>query len=154
MARMHTKKHGNSQSLKPMPDQVKIPEGYDKKKVEQAIETYAQQGMTPAMIGLRLKKEHGVLYIKKMMGKRLVQVMKEKKLSSDIPADMLDLMKKAVNLHKHLEKNKQDKHNTTGLHRVEAKISRLGYYYIRKGDLPAKWKYDPREAELIIKGRG
>jgi small subunit ribosomal protein S15 len=153
MARMHTKKHGKSKSRKPIGEAVTKQE-VDRGSLDIAIEKYAKQGMSPALIGLKLKSEHNVPYIKAHMGKRLVGILKEKKLSGSIPADMFDLMKKAVKMHKHLERNKQDQHNFTVLHRIESKINRLSKYYRRQGTLPEKWKYDPKEAELLIKGRG
>ena len=149
---MHTKKHGKSKSFKPMPAETKV-EAVDKAKIEHAIETYAKQGMSPAVIGMHLKKDHGLKYIKLSMGKRLNAVLEERNVKHDIPTDMLDLMKKAVKLHKHIERNRQDFHNGTSLKRTESKISRLSKYYIREGKLPHGWKYDPKEAELIIKGR-
>lgn len=152
MARMHTKKHGKSKSFKPMPAEAKV-EAVDKAKIEHAIETYAKQGMSPAMIGMHLKNDHGVRYIKLTMGKRLDAILLEKNVKHDIPTDMLDLMRKAVKLHKHLQKNKQDNHNRTSLKRTESKITRLAKYYIRESKLPHGWRYDPQEAELIIKGR-
>jgi small subunit ribosomal protein S15 len=153
MARMHTKKHGKSKSRKPIGADIKKQE-VDRKALDAVIEKYAKQGMSPALIGERLKKEHNVPYIKAYLGKRLVGILKERKLSGSIPADMFDLMKKAVKMHKHLQHNKQDVHNKTILHRIESKINRLSKYYRAQGTLPEKWKYDPREAELLIKGRG
>jgi small subunit ribosomal protein S15 len=40
------------------------------------------------------------------------------------------------------------------LHRIESKIKRLSRYYARMGTIPENWKYDPKEAELLIKGKG
>jgi small subunit ribosomal protein S15 len=153
MARMHTKKHGKSKSFKPMPAEAKAPEGLDRAKIEHAVETYAKQGMSPAVIGMHLKNDHGIKYIKHDMGKRLNAILEDRNVKHDIPTDMLDLMKKAVNLHKHIERNRQDKHNGTSLKRTEAKITRLSKYYMREGKLPHGWRYDPKTAELIIKGR-
>ncbi|MCL5440966.1 MAG: 30S ribosomal protein S15 [Candidatus Marsarchaeota archaeon] len=150
MARMHTKKHGKSSSLKPM----KVEKAdVDLKGAEKAIEEYAKQGMGPAAIGNMLKVKHGIGYIKHTFNKRLVQILKEKGLASTIPSDMLDLMKKAVRLHKHIDRNGQDQHNRTSLKRIESKIFRLTKYYVREGVLPKKWKYDPEKAELLIRGK-
>jgi len=35
--------------------------------------------------------------------------------------------------------------------KIESKIWRLTKYYIRRGQLPAGWRYDPKQAELLIK---
>jgi len=67
-----------------------------------------------------------------------------------MPEDMLSLLKKAVNLRSHMEKQKQDYHSKKGLENLESKIRRLGKYYSRTGILPKTWKYDPDEAKLLV----
>jgi small subunit ribosomal protein S15 len=151
MARMHSKRHGKSKSRKPLPEEIGAPKDFDKSKIEEIINNYAKKGMEPAMIGEKLKTEHGVPYIKHYMGKRLVTIMREKGLVGSMPADLMDLMKKAVNTNAHLSKNKQDRSNALRLRRIESKIWRLTKYYIRKGVLPQGWRYDSKQAELLIK---
>ncbi len=154
MARMHTGKHGKAKSRKPEVEIGKAPEDakLSKAEIEKIIEDYSKQGMGPEIIGQYLKDKHGVPYIRQIMGKRLVQIMDERKLSRALPADMLNLMKKAVGMRKHLSSNKQDLHNRLRLVRTESKIWRLSKYYKREGTLPKDWKYDPEQAALIIKG--
>ncbi|MGI0100353.1 MAG: 30S ribosomal protein S15 [Candidatus Micrarchaeaceae archaeon] len=151
MARMHSKRHGKSKSRKPIASELGEPKDVDSKKVKDAIVEYAKHGMMPSMIGLKLKEEHGVPYIKHYMGKRLVAIMKENGVSMQLPPDIMDLMKKAVNMNAHISKNKQDYSNALRLRRIESKIWRLTKYYIRKGSLPQGWRYDPKQAELLIK---
>ena len=148
---MHSKGHGKSKSRKPLPEEIGSIEGFDKAKIEEVIANYAKQGMDPSMIGLKLKQEHNVPYIKYYMGKRLVTLMKEKGIAGSMPPDLMDLMKKAVNTNAHLSKNKQDYSNTLRLRRIESKIWKLTKYYIKRGDLPSNWRYDPKQAELLIK---
>jgi small subunit ribosomal protein S15 len=149
MARLHTRKHGRSKSRKPMESEAKTETG--REEIEKEIVAYAKQGMKGAMIGQKLKDEKKAGYLKPLLGKRLNVLLEEKGFKSDIPADLLDLMRKAVNLRKHLTANHRDVHNTTRLHRVESKIWRLGKYYRKSGRLPVDWKYDPEQAALIIK---
>ncbi len=155
MARMHSKKHGKAKSRKPILAEGALPENatMTKEAVEELIVNYAKQGIGPAQIGEKLKKEHNVLYPKQYLGRRLVQVLREKKLANPIPYDLLDLMKRAVNMRSHLSRNKQDKHNELRLRRTESKIWRLTKYYVGTGALPNGWKYDPKQAELLIKGK-
>lgn len=154
MARMHTGKHGKSKSRKPdvevggMPDNVKL----TREEIDEKIANYAKQGLSPALIGQYLKDRDNVPYIKQIYGKRLVAILKEKKLATELPPDMLDLMRKAVNMRKHLSTNRQDVHNNLRLVRVESKIWRLTKYYKKEGRLPGNWRYDPEKAALIIKG--
>jgi len=155
MAKMHTKRHGKAKSRKPPVEKlgnIMLSEE-ERKKLEEVIEGYAKQGMSAAMIGEKLKKEHNVKYIKAMMGKRLGVILKEKKLAPEVPQDLLDLMRRAVTLRKHLERNKHDTYSSTRLQRVESKILRLSYYYTKEKVLPAGWKYDPKQAELLIKSK-
>ncbi len=154
MARMHGNHHGKSKSRKPVVELGKIPEDatVTKAQVIELIEKYAKQGMGPAQIGEKLKKEHKIPYVRQYTGQSLLDILKEKKLAGSIPADLMNLMRTAVGMRKHLEKNKQDKHNELRLRRTESKIWRLTKYYVREGVLPQDWKYDPKQAELLIKG--
>jgi small subunit ribosomal protein S15 len=153
MARMHTGKHGKSKSRKPEVEMGKMPEGIElsKKEIKEKIAGYARQGVSPSQIGQYLKEKDGIPYIRQALGARLLSIMDEMKVSSSLPPDLTDLIRKALKLRKHLEKNKQDVHNRIRLGRTEAKIWRLTKYYKREGSLPADWKYDPAKAALTIK---
>lgn len=156
MAKMHSKKKGKSKSRKPIADAAEFGKGTDKLSKDDIAELaagYARQGASPALIGERLKREHGVPYVRQATGARLVELLKGKGITGVVPQDMRDLMTKAVRMRKHLEKNKQDVYSRTRLMRTESKLLRLGKYYVRKGTLPQGWKYDPRKAELIVKGK-
>jgi small subunit ribosomal protein S15 len=155
MAKMHTKKKGKSKSRKPITEKGKIPEGLElsAKQIEGMIVDYYKQGMRPAMIGETLKREHNVLDVEQVTGKRLVRILKEQGQTGPVPPDLLDLIAKAVNLNKHIGRNKRDTSNTIRLKRIESKIWRLTKYYIRQGALPSTWRYDPKSAELLIRGR-
>lgn len=150
MARLHTRRHGRSKSRKPMESEAKTA-GADTKQLEDTITTYAKQGMKSALIGQKVKDEHKVGYLKNALGKRLTVFLAEKGFRSEMPSDLVELMRRAVNMRKHLGANHRDVYNTTRLHRVESKIWRLGKYYRNSGKLPSGWKYDPEQAALIIK---
>ncbi|MCL5412197.1 MAG: 30S ribosomal protein S15 [Candidatus Marsarchaeota archaeon] len=155
MARMHSKKHGKSKSRKPVIEAGAVPEGLTLSKdqiTELALE-YARQGLGPELIGEKLKREHGVPYIKQIMGKRLVAVLAEKGHKQAIPSDLMNLIRKAVRINQHMAKNGQDAHNKINLVRTESKIWRLTKYYKSAGALPEGWHYDPKEAVLLVKGR-
>lgn len=154
MARMHTGRHGKSKSRKPDVEIGKMPEGLElsKDQIEELISNYAKQNTPQAMIGQILKEQHNVKYVRQVFGKRLGTILKEKKLNTELPPDMLDLLKKAVLMRKHLATNKKDVHNKTRLTRVESKIWRLTRYYKSRGKLPEDWKYDPEKVALLIKG--
>ncbi len=150
---MYSKKHGRAKSRKPAPEAVSIPEGAPtKEQLAVLIGQYAKQGMPPAMIGEKLKKEHNAPYLKVMLGESLTSFLKKNDLAGRLPADLFELMKAAVAMRDHLERNKQDIHGKTRLHRVESKIWRLTKYYVGAGALPRGWRYDPQQAALLIKG--
>lgn len=153
MARMHSKKKGKAKSRKPAAEEIRLPEGHPgKKEIEELIIGYAKQGMGPALIGETLKRKHNIPYIKYSLERPLTKFLEERGVSTPVPSDMLDLMRKAVNLYGHLATNKQDVDNRIRLHKIESKIWRLTKYYIREGVLPANWRYDHKQAELLIKG--
>ncbi|MGC8479355.1 MAG: 30S ribosomal protein S15 [Candidatus Micrarchaeia archaeon] len=152
MARMHTKKHGKSKSRKPVVEMGKVPEGSPSKdEIEKIIEEHMKKGVEPRVIGQRLKNENKVPYIKQVFGKRLVKIMEEKGYKQEFPQDLMDLMKRAVNLRAHLTVNKKDIHNKLRLNRVESKIWRLTKYYKKEGVVAQDWSYDPEKAALIVK---
>ncbi len=150
MARMHTRKRGKSKSRKPAIESV-TEQNVDAKQAEELILQYQKQGMRQELIGQTLKDKHGIKYLKPVLGKRLGAFMQERGAAEEMPSDLLNLMKKAVNMRKHISKNHGDVHNKLRLNRVEAKIWRLGKYYRSEGKLPRDWSYDPEKAALIIK---
>jgi small subunit ribosomal protein S15 len=150
MARMHSKKHGKSKSRKPVSDTATAPEISDK-EIMNIIEGHAKKGMSQTLIGQKLKDEHEVKYIKHTMGKRLGAILEEIGYKQQIPQDLMDLMKKAVNINNHLSANSHDIDNRIRMKKIESKIWRLTKYYIGTGKLPSTWRYDPKQAELLIK---
>jgi small subunit ribosomal protein S15 len=76
--------------------------------------------------------------------------MKESKIYPEYPEDLFNLLKQAVNLRSHLERNKRDYTSKRGLELLESKIRRLGKYYVRTGVLPEHWHYDPEQAKLLV----
>lgn len=76
--------------------------------------------------------------------------MKEHGLYPKVPEDLLNLMRRAVNLRKHLEQHPKDLHSKRGLQLIESKIRRLVKYYKSKGVLPADWRYTPETARLLV----
>ncbi|MCD6403145.1 MAG: 30S ribosomal protein S15 [Candidatus Aenigmarchaeota archaeon] len=153
MARMHARKRGKHGSKKPP---VKVPPKwvrYKQEEVEKLVIKLAKEGHSSAMIGLILRDQFGIPDVKAITGKSISQIMKENDLYPSYPEDLLNLMKRAVNLREHLEKHKKDKHSKRGLELLESKIRRLVKYYKREGVLPADWSYDPEKAKLIVQRR-
>ncbi len=88
--------------------------------------------------------------VKALVGRTVSQILKGEKLEPKYPSDLIDLIRKAVQMRKHLAANKRDTSNNHSLELVESKINRLVRYY-RGKKLPAKWSYDPAQAALLVK---
>lgn len=60
------------------------------------------------------------------------------------------MIKKAVNVRKHLEKNRKDFDAKYRLRLIESRIYRLARYYKTTKMLAPKWKYDPANAAALV----
>ena len=149
MARMHSRKHGKHGSKKPI-KKIKVDWLiYDKDEVEKLILKLAKEGKSSAEIGLLLRDQYGIPDVR-YFKMRVLKVM-EKEHKKEVPEDMYNLIRKAVNVHKHMDSNRKDSKGKHGLELLESKIRRLGKYYARTGKLPRKWKYSIDEAKLLVK---
>jgi small subunit ribosomal protein S13e len=61
-------------------------------------------------------------------------------LAPEIPEDLYHLIKKAVAIRKHLERNRKDKDSKFRLILVESRIHRLARYYKKTKKLAPVWK--------------
>ncbi len=149
MARIHARRRGKSRSSKPL--RVSPPEWvvYDSKEIEELIVKLAREGNSSSRIGIILRDQHGIPSVHQITGKRIGHFIRKNGLASEIPEDLQNLIKKAVNLRKHLEKHPRDRHNSRGLKLMESKIHRLTKYYKSTGRIPTKWRYEPEKARLL-----
>ncbi|MHA1917835.1 MAG: 30S ribosomal protein S15 [Candidatus Ranarchaeia archaeon] len=151
MGRMHTRKRGKSGSTRPTrknpPEWIsRTPEWVEEKVVE-----LAKIGTSNSMIGITLRDQYGVPLVNHITGKTISQILKNNNLNPDFPEDLVNLMKQAVNIRKHLEDNKKDLHGKFGLQKIEAKIHRLSKYYRKVKAINQTWKYKPAEAALLVR---
>lgn len=121
-----------------------------KEEVEKLVIKLAKEGKSPSMIGVILRDQYAVPSVKAINGKTITQILEENKIKVDIPEDLKNLMKRAVELNNHLLVHKKDFSNKRGMQLVESKIRRLVKYYIREGVLSKKWKYSLEGAKLLI----
>ena len=150
MARQYSGKRGKHGSKKPVNKAKPTWVSYADKEVEQLVVKLAKTGKTTSQIGLTLRDSYGIPDVKVITGKKITKIVEENKLLPNIPEDVTALMKKEINLMKHLEKNKHDMTAKRGLQLSESRIHRLSKYYKRIGKLPADWKYDKESIKLII----
>jgi len=150
MARMHSRKKGKSGSKKPMKasaDWVKLKPA----EIEEIIVKLAKKGKISAEIGIELRDSYGIPSARMFTKQKIAQTMKKHDVYAKLPEDMFNLMKRAVNLHGHMEKNKGDYTSKRGLELTESKIRRLAKYYRSQGLIANDWKYDYEKAKLLVK---
>mmetsp|Transcript_5870 Transcript_5870/g.16571 ORF Transcript_5870/g.16571 Transcript_5870/m.16571 type:complete len:152 (-) Transcript_5870:71-526(-) len=110
----------------------------------------AKKGMTPSSIGVTLRDSFGVPQVKMITGNKILRILKSQGLAPSIPEDLYFLVKKAVSMRKHLDKNRKDRDSKFRLILVESRIHRLARYYRRVKSLPANWKYVSATASALV----
>ena len=118
--------------------------------VKEQIYKLARKGLTPSQIGVILRDSHGVAQVRWVTGNKILRILKAQGLAPKIPEDLYQLIKKAVNIRKHLERNRKDKDSKFRLILVESRIHRLARYYKTRQVLPPNWKYDSSTASTLV----
>ncbi len=147
---MYSRKRGKAGSTKPVNKEKPTWVSYKPAEIEALIVKLAKQDMSSSKIGLVLRDSYGIPDVKVVLGKKIVQVLKEKKLVRKLPEDITFLIHKHIREMQHFEENKHDMVAKRGLCLTDAKIRRLAKYYIKKGVLPVDWKYDKTRAKLLV----
>jgi small subunit ribosomal protein S13e len=83
-------------------------------------------------------------------GQKVLRVLKAQGLAPEIPEDLYMLIKKAVAVRKHLERNRKDKDAKFRLILIESRVHRLARYYRTSRKLPASWKYESATASTLV----
>ncbi|CAA0842672.1 40S ribosomal protein S13-2 [Striga hermonthica] len=150
MGRMHSRGKGISASALPYkrtpPSWLKI----SSQDVEESICKFAKKGLTPSQIGVILRDSHGIAQVKSVTGSKILRILKAHGLAPEIPEDLYHLIKKAVAIRKHLERNRKDKDSKFRLILVESRIHRLARYYKKTKKLPPVWKYESTTASTLV----
>lgn len=150
MARMHTRRKGQSGSKKPLRSEPPKWSNTNKEEIENIIQQLASQGKSSSEMGMILRDRYGVPDVTLVTGKKIGTIMKEKNVAPKIPEDLNNLIEKVLELKKYVDRNPKDVHNKRSLNNMESKIRRLQKYYHREGVLPADWSYSIRRAEMLI----
>ena len=150
MARIHSPKRGKSRSKPPVRTSAPYWIAYSPDEIEEIVLRLNKDGMSKSEIGIFLRDQYGVPGVRLVTGKKLTRLLRDNDIQEDFPEDFLLLMRKAVNLRDHLNKNKSDVGAKKGLTLIEAKIRRLQNYYWKKGVIPRDWRYDPEKAALLV----
>ena len=148
MARIHSHRHGKSQSTRPSSKQAPAWVNRSQDEIVAGIAKLAKEGLGPSQIGLRLRDEYGVPSIKTFLGKSMTETLADNKSGQQVPEDLHRLVQRAAKLKDHLSKHHADRKNVRSLELLEAKIHRLSSYYKLNKLLPSDWKYSVAIAQL------
>ncbi|RPA85324.1 hypothetical protein BJ508DRAFT_6982 [Ascobolus immersus RN42] len=150
MGRLHSKGKGISASAIPYSRQAPTWFKTSPEAVVEQICKLAKKGATPSQIGVILRDSHGVAQTKVATGNKILRILKSNGLAPEIPEDLYQLIKKAVSVRKHLERNRKDKDGKFRLILIESRIHRLSRYYKTVGVLPPTWKYESATASALV----
>ncbi len=150
MAKLYSKSRGKSGSHKPVDKTVPSWVSYKAPEVEQLIVKLVKQEHSSSKIGLILRDSYGIPSVKALLGKSIMQVIKEKKLAKSLPEDLTNLIQKHIAEMKHMEGNHHDMVGNRGVQLTESKIKRLTKYYKAKKVIPDNWTYDKTQAKLYL----
>ncbi|KAH3743856.1 40S ribosomal protein S13 [Pelomyxa schiedti] len=110
----------------------------------------ARKGLTPSQIGTILRDSHGIGQVRMVTGGKILRILKINGLAPTIPEDLYCLIKKAVSMRKHLERNHRDKDTKYRLILIESRIYRIARFYKRTRQLPPTWRYDSATASTLV----
>ncbi|TNY17170.1 ribosomal S13/S15 N-terminal domain-containing protein, partial [Rhodotorula diobovata] len=136
MGRMHNPHKGISDSALPYKRTAPRWLKTSPEQVKEQIFRMARKGKKPSEIGSILRDAHGVAQVMAITGSKVLRILKMGGLAPQIPEDLWCLVKKAVTVRKHLERNRQDKDAKFRLILIESRIHRLARYYRKMSQLP------------------
>ena len=110
----------------------------------------AKKGTPPSKIGVILRDQYGVGQVKNITGSKIVRILKSNGLAPEMPEDLYSLIKKAVSIHKHLERNAADEDAKFRLIIVESRIHRLARYYRQTRRVPPTFRYKSNNAAALL----
>jgi len=147
---MHSRKKGKSGSTRPARLERPVWVELSPVEVENEVVKLARRGHSKSMIGTIMRDSRGVPLVKIVAGKKVSQILESNDIKEPLPEDLSNLVRKALNIRKHLENNHKDLETKKGLNRTEAKIYRLIKYYKKKKVLAADFKYDPEKIRTLV----
>lgn len=124
---------------------------YSNEEIEELVLKLKKEGHSTSMTGIILRDQYGIPDVKLITGMKITRILEKHSQGLEYPEDLMNLIRKAVNIRDHLKENPKDLHTRRGLRIVESKIRRLVRYYRNEGVLPEGWRYEPKQAALLVK---
>jgi len=124
---------------------------YSTEEIEEIILKLRKEGKSASVIGVILRDQYGIPDVKSVTGMKITHILDKHGQTEEYPEDLMNLIRKAVNIRDHLSENPKDLHTKRGLQLVESRIRRLVNYYTNEGVLPEGWRYEPKQAALLVK---
>ncbi len=124
---------------------------YSTEEIEEIILKLRKEGKSASVIGVILRDQYGIPDVKSVTGMKITHILDKHGQTEEYPEDLMNLIRKAVNIRDHLKENPKDLHTKRGLQLVESRIRRLVKYYTKEGVLPEGWRYEPKQAALLVK---
>jgi small subunit ribosomal protein S15 len=124
---------------------------YSNEEIEELILKLRKEGNSTSTIGVILRDQYGIPDVKLVTGMKITTILENHGQGMEYPEELMNLIRKAVNVREHLTENPKDLHTRRGLRIMESKIRRLVRYYTREGVLPEGWRYEPKKAALLVK---
>ncbi len=124
---------------------------YTNEEIEDMILKFNREGKSTSEIGIILRDQYGIPKVKDVTGERITEILKRNNQAGEYPEDLMNLIRRAVNIREHLEDNPKDLHSKRGLTIIESRIRKLATYYVEEGELPEGWRYNPEQAALLVK---
>ncbi len=150
MARMHSRRKGKSGSKRPSKAKKISWLAHQPAEIESLVVKLAKAGKRPSQIGLELRDSYGIPLVRQYTNRKITKILEDNNIKHKLPEDMAALIRKEINILRHLEKNRKDMPTRRGLLLTESKIKRLTKYYKRIGKLPADWQYNRENAKLLL----
>lgn len=111
----------------------------------------AKEGASMSKIGVILRDQYAVPSVELATGKGVKQILGAKGLRPELPEDLKNIIRMAVALYSHCDRNSMDFKSKRSLEVIEAKINKLVKYYKRVGVLAPDWRYDRERAALLVR---
>lgn len=120
-------------------------------EVEELVVKLAKEGNPPSKIGVILRDQHGIPDVEQVTGKSMSEILEAGEVKPEVPEDLMNVIKQAVSLYGHVDRNPRDLVTRRALEAIESRIHKMVKYYKRREALPHEWRYSRERATLLVR---